>query len=116
MTAPTANGHRPFDLDAAVKAAGAEATGEPFAFTWHGEQYEIPPQTDWAMTTVRALSSGDLNTAMAELLGKDKYDELCESGMTLGQLGQLIDSVGNDAGMGGLPNSSRPARRASTRR
>jgi len=116
MTGNRANGRAPFDLDAAAEAAAAdEALAVPFAFTWKAKTYELPPQGAWPMTVVRALASGDFNTAMGELLGDAEYTELCDSGMTLGNLATLFEAVAASAGMGRLPNSSPPARAGSTR-
>src|SRR5215471_827489 len=109
MTGNPSNGKSPFDLDAAAaKAAADEAGAVPFEFTWQGKTYSLPPQAAWPMTVVRSLAAGDLNAAMSELLGGDGYDELCDSGMTLGNLATLFEAVGAAAGMGGLPNSSPP--------
>lgn len=116
MTGNRANGRAPFDLDAAAaKAAADEATGVPFAFTWKGGEYSLPPQPAWPMTVIRKLAAGDLNAGFAELLGGSEYDQLCESGMTLGDLGVLFEAVAEAGGMGSLPNSSPPARAGSTR-
>jgi len=112
----SANGKVPFDLDAAAAAAAAdEATAVPFAFTWQGKTYSLPPQGAWPMKVVRNLAAGDLNAAMSELLGGAGYEELCDSGMTLGNLATLFEAVGEAAGVGSLPNSSAPALAGSTR-
>ena|SRR5215472_9785846 len=116
MSGNPANGKAVFDLDAAAAAAVDEALAVPFAFTWHGKSYTLPPQGEWPLTVVRSLAAGDLNAAMGELLGPDGYNELCDSGMTLGDLKLLFDAIGESAGMDGLPNSSPPARAGSTRR
>ena len=114
MTGNRANGKVPFDLDAAVEAAADEATSVAFAFKWKGKTYTLPPQGAWSMTVVRALAAGDINNAMGGL-GEEGYAELCDSGMTLGNLATLVEAVAESAGMGSLPNSSRPARAGSTR-
>jgi hypothetical protein len=115
MSGNPANGRVPFDLDAAAaKAAADEALAVPFAFTWEGRTYELPPQGKWPMRAVKALAGGDLNTAMAMLLGEKDYSELCDTDMTLGDMGVLFAAIGEGAGMGGLPNSSPPARAGST--
>jgi hypothetical protein len=115
MSGNPANGKAPFDLDAAAADAAAdEALAVPFAFTWRGKTYTLPPQGAWPMTVVRSLAAGDLNEAMSRLLGAGGYNELCDTGMTLGQLKLVFDAIGQDAGMGGLPNSSPPALAGST--
>lgn len=111
-TGPDANGDGVFDLEA---AAAAEAGAVPFAFQYKGRAYEIPPMAGWPMTTVRAVALGDLEGALAELIGPETYDGLCDAGLTLGELTALFRASGaTQAGMS-LPNSGRSARRASTR-
>jgi hypothetical protein len=109
------NGDRPppvFDLEA---AAAAEAEAAPFAFAYKGRPYELPPMSGWPMTTIRAVALGDLEGALAELIGPDTYDKLCDDGLNLGELTALFRGAGAvQAGLS-LPNSGRPARPASTR-
>jgi hypothetical protein len=113
VTGPSANGHAStFDLEA---AAAAEVTAAPFAFTYKGKGYKLPPMAGWAMTTVRAVGAGDLEDALAELVGPKTYEALCADGLTLGELGALFRGAGATAGMPGLPNSARPVRHGSTR-
>lgn len=53
----------PFDLDAAV----SEAVGEPFRFTWGGQQFELPPILDMdlerQLQIVDAIEALDMKTA-----------------------------------------------------
>jgi hypothetical protein len=101
-----------FDLEA---AAAAEADSTPFAFAYKGKPYQLPPMGQWELTTIRAVAQGDLEAALAELIGGDTYDKLCADGLKLGELTALFTAAGaTQAGMS-LPNSARPARRASTR-
>lgn len=105
------NGHRrtvpgqvlssTFDLDAAV--AEAEAEGEPFRFTDHGNTYEVPPQSEWPLTVFGALARGDLEFALRSLLGAEQWEKL-SPGFTLGRLDVLFTRMAKDAGMT-LPNS-----------
>jgi hypothetical protein len=111
-TGPSANGDGVFDLEA---AAASEATAAPFAFTYKGGAYELPPMGGWPLTTVRALALGDLENALAELIGPDTYDKLCDAGLTIGELTALFRASGAiQAGLS-LPNSRRPVRPGSTR-
>lgn len=110
---PDANGHsQSFDLEA---AAAAEVDAAPFAFSYKGKAYELPPMASWEMTTIRAVALGDLEGALAELIGPKTYDQMCEDGLKLGELSALFRAAGATGGMPTLPNSGRPARRASPR-
>ena len=115
MSPASANGDTPppvFDLEA---AAAAEAEAAPFAFAYKGKPYQLPPMSGWAMTTIRKVALGDLEDALAELIGAKTYDQLCDDGLNLGELTALFRGAGaTQAGMS-LPNSRRPARPASSR-
>lgn len=116
------NGHRemtssdlaPFDLDAAVAAQG-EAEAVPFAFTFAGQEYQIPPQSTWKMSTLALLGNGDIQGALTDLIGEDGYDRLVDDGMTLAHLNALFEQASKVSGTGDLGNSSRSARRVSSR-
>ena len=111
MSTPSANGHGEFDLEAAAAASAAEADAQPFAFTFHGKSYAVPPSASWPVAALRAVSNGDLETGLAVLLGQDVFDGLCDDGLTIGALNVLFERIGADAGLS-LPNSSarqRPA-------
>jgi hypothetical protein len=109
-----ANGKRAaFDLEAAAAAAVAETGSEPFAFTYRGEQYEMPPSNEWPVSVLRTMSQGDLDGAMSALLGEEAYAQLCDAGLKLGELTKLFDQVAQQAGFQALPNSKALAPRAS---
>ena len=112
MTAPNGSSPSRFDL---AEAAAAEVAAVPFAFTYKGKDYELPPMSGWPMTSVRAVATGDLEGALSELIGPDTYEGMCEDGLTLGELGALFRAAGATGGMATLPNSRRPVRRGSTR-
>jgi hypothetical protein len=111
----SANGDTPppaFDLTA---AAAAEVEAAPFPFAYKGKPYKLPPMAGWPMTTIRAVAQGNLEDALAELIGPETYDKLCDDGLNLGELTALFRGAGaTQAGLS-LPNSGRPARPASTR-
>ena len=115
MSPAHANGDTPppiFDLEA---AAAAEAEAAPFPFAYKGKPYELPPMGRWELTTVRAVAQGNLEDALAELIGPETYEKLCDDGLNIGELTALFRGAGaTQAGMS-LPNSRRPARPASTR-
>lgn len=114
MTAPTANGHKTFDLGAAAEAAATEAAGRPFAFTYKGKDYQVPPSTAWPISALRALVRGDLENALSELIGAEAFDGMCAAGLKLGELNVLFEKIAGESGMT-LPNSPLPQPRASTR-
>jgi hypothetical protein len=112
VTEASAIGHGTFDLEAAARA---EVDAAPFAFTYKGKAYELPPMSGWAMTTIRAVALGDLEGALGELVGPKTYDQLCAAGLKLGELSALFRGAGATGGMATLPNSKRPVRPGSTR-
>jgi hypothetical protein len=111
--AGAAGNGRIFDLGAAAASGTGEA--DPFPFTYKGKSYAVPPSTAWPLRVQRLLGEGDLAVAISELLGADTARQLEDDGITLGELEILFTEVGRAAGVGGLPNSPPPARRASTR-
>jgi hypothetical protein len=105
-----------FDLDAAAEKAAADSNAAPFAFTYRGESYEAPAALSWPLEAQRLIGLGELEPALGMLLGDDQFARLVAAGITVGELSVLFEAIGEAAGVGGLPNSPRPARRASTRR
>ncbi len=104
MTATTPTESGPFDLDAA-RAARAEATGERFAFTSHGESYTMPGPKDWPVQVTAALSKGDLEGALTQLLGPEDTGRFLGGGpVTMGDLEALFGAVAKWAGVGDLGN------------
>jgi hypothetical protein len=104
-----------WDLGTAARAAATEADDEPFGFTYAGEHYEVPPQSQWPLKCVRLLAEGNLEEALPKVLGQDAYERLCEAGITFAELKVLFDKLGEVGGMDDLPNSGPPLRRGSTR-
>ena len=123
MTAPRAgaNGHTAvrtvakWDLETAARAAATEADLDPFAFTYKGGDYEVPPQRLWPVKALVAVAAGQLDEALPELLGKDAFASMCDAGLNVGEMTALFDRLAEAAGMDNLPNSGPPQRRGSTR-
>lgn len=117
MSGSRANGQSaaPYDLEAATRAAANEAEAVPFAFTYKGESYSVPPSSEWPMPALAALAEGDLAGSLSQLLGDEAYDRLMAAGLKLGELGHLFEAVAGDSGMVTLPNSRPPQRRVSAR-
>lgn len=117
MSPPRAelNGH--FDLDKAAGAAIAEALEHPFRFSYKGELYELPNQRTWPIDAAdRLAADGDMGAFLDAIGAGDVYDRLMAAGLRIGELEVLMDQAAQDAGLGGLPNSSRQRRRAPTRK
>jgi hypothetical protein len=113
VTAASANGTTAaagiFDLEAAAKAAATEAEGQPFAFAYKGDRYEIPPGRAWPVAALNALAAGELEAALGQLLGAATYAKLSAAGLTVGELNALFTEAGRLAGFPSLPNSPPPA-------
>jgi len=117
VTRPTANGGpQPFDLEQAAAAKLAEAKAEPFAFTYHGKDYSVPPASVWPLSALRLVAKGELDDAMPMLLGELAYEQLSVAGLNLGELNALFEGIAARYGLDSLPNSKPPQRRGSTRR
>lgn len=59
-----------FDLDAVIR----EAEGDPFVFTFAGDDYELPSQPD--IRAIAAMSAGRLDQALSSLLGAEQWEQL----------------------------------------
>jgi hypothetical protein len=118
VTRAIANGNGKWDLQAAAAEDGAanEAAREPFPFAYKGQDYSIPPMTDWPVSALRSVGRGDFDGALPDLLGAEAYEALCDAGLTVGELTTLFDKVAAEAGMESLGNSAPARRRSSTRR
>jgi hypothetical protein len=112
---PDHNGRARFDLNAAAEAAAAEADRLPVEFTYNGQAYTVPGPARWPMKAQRMLARGDLDDAMALLVGAEQWDRLVDAGIEQGDMALLFEHMGAEAGVGDLKNSRPPARRASTR-
>ena len=117
MTPPRAGGNPAaeeyFDLDKAVAEASADF--KPFKFTFAGTKYELPPQSQWPVSALGKLGAGQLDDALAELIGTAQYFEMRDAGLTVGALNALFDQAAKAAGMDGLPNSPGPQAPGSSR-
>lgn len=114
MTAAANGRPKRFDLDGAAAAALAEANPQPFAFTFKGQDFDVPAATTWPLEAQAMIARGDLDQALTLLLGAEPYARLVATGMTVGELTVLFEAIGDAAGVGGLPNLSRPAAAGST--
>jgi hypothetical protein len=113
VTAASARGTEPLDLESAAAAVLADSA--PFAFTYKGLEYTVPAQVTWPVGALSAIARGELDKALDQLLGEAEFQRLSEAGIRLGELNVLFEEMAKAAGMDGLPNSPKPARRGSAR-
>jgi hypothetical protein len=114
VTSP--NGTRPratFDLSAA-RAAASDAQGEPFAFTFADEPFEVPPLTTWPLAVSELLMDGDLAGGLRALLGDDQWQRFRALSPTMGDVQRLFEAIAPWAGVENLGNSSAPLPPVST--
>jgi len=113
-----------FDLDAAVAAAREmDDAPVPFAFTYQGERYELPPQQRWPVEALEALgrtddqgnNTPDVGSALRALLGAEPARRILKAGLAMDEFQELLDAAAKAAGVGGAPNSSPPPLPATTR-
>jgi hypothetical protein len=112
VTPASANGH--FDLEAAAAAAATEAAQRPIAFSYKGEEYEIPPGRQWPVAAVVAVGEGQLRAALPLLLGQEAYARLLAAGLNAGELEFLVQTVSREAGFGSASDFPLPAVPSST--
>ncbi len=104
-----------YDLSQAASAALAEAIERPFRFTYKGVVYELPNQKLWPMSAMDDMG-GDISEFLEAIGAKPEvYEGLAAAGLVVGEMQLLIEAAAKDAGVGNLPNSKQPARRATTR-
>jgi hypothetical protein len=89
MTEPEAR--EPFRLDGAAK------TGVPFQFTFRGIAYVLPPVQSWPITIMTALANGQVEQALADLLGEERAARLADDGMTVGHMSALMNEAAKDS-------------------
>lgn len=104
-----------YDLSEAANAALAEALERPFRFTYKGVVHELPNQKLWPLSAMDDMG-GDIGQFLEAIGAKPEvYESLSAAGLVVGELQLLIEAAAKDAGVGNLPNSKPPARRATTR-
>ena len=89
-----------FDLDAAA-AARREAAGEPFTFTWHGDEFACLPAKEWPIT-VAAMLTTDMPEAVRLILGGgDQADAFMAHNPTMGDIEDLMTALAEYSGFSG---------------
>ena len=75
------------DLEALrEESLAADETGQyrqGYEFTFGGIAFRVPPQRLWPMKVVRHARNGELDLALAVLVGDETADALIEAGMLL---------------------------------
>lgn len=92
MAAQTSARQGHYDLDAG-RAARAEAKGEPFTFSFGGQEYEIASPRQWPIEATEAMSTGALTTALRLLLGEEQYATFMVNKPTIGDVEDLMTAV-----------------------
>lgn len=90
-----------FDLDALAR----EADGEPFVFTFGGDDYELPAQPDIRVAAVAA--NGQPLELLEQMLGAEQWGRLMESPavFTPSLLSALLDAYAKHLGLGDVGES-----------
>ena len=80
-------------------------TNQPFAFTFRGADYQVPPMNAWPIEALRALGAGNLDGALGELLGETHTPRWPRLGSRCATSTCCSNKIAADAGMVGFPNS-----------
>lgn len=86
-----------FDLDAA-RAARREAVGEPFPFTFGGDNFSLPPSREWPIEATDLIAEGQIGRAMKVLLA-DQWLTFSALGATVGDLRDLFSALSSWTGL-----------------
>jgi hypothetical protein len=87
-----------FDLDAA-RAARREAAGIGFKFKFGGKNYTCLPAKEWPITVMAYLSEGNMVSALEAILGEDQMEKFMAMKPTSGDVEDLMNAIGDDAGV-----------------
>lgn len=105
-----------FDLDAAAKAAQAEAESAPaFQFLYKGELYEFPPMKMWPIDAQADLGNLRFDSFVTKLLGRAKWEQLAATGIRQYEFEALFEGLAAATGAGSPGNSPPPRGPGSTR-
>jgi hypothetical protein len=92
------------DLDA-VDAQRQEANEAPTEIHWRDDVYTVPPAIDWPLEFTDNIADGHLAAALEILLGAAQWLRMREEKPTLAHLSAICESLGVDAGIGGMGES-----------
>lgn len=97
---------RHFDLDA-LRAARAEAQGEPPTVTLHGDTYVLPVEMPWSVVEALATDGAkEFLRAVKDLLGEDGYERALGTGATREDFGALVMMAAGELYEAGDPEAS----------
>jgi hypothetical protein len=103
MTARRGASAGAFDLDAA-RAARKEAAGVGFKFKFGGRSYTCLPAKEWPIEVMGSLGDGDMVGALEMILGADQMEKFMANKPTSGDVEDLMNALGDDAGVGNSGN------------
>lgn len=95
----------------AARAQRAEARKETYRVQLGEDMFDFPGVAEWPIELTTVLQSGDMVAALRLLLSDEDVDKFLTHKPTIGDINELFESLGNAAGVGGLPNSSRSRKR-----
>lgn len=92
---------KPFDVEAAAKAAAAEATGEPFRFKMRRKTFTIPMAAEWPIEVSDHLARNELASALELMLGDEEWARFIElrPRPNLGEVNAIVTGIGEWAGV-----------------
>lgn len=97
---------RHYDLDA-LRAARAEAAGDPPTVTLAGETFTLPVEMPWAVVEALAHdTAAAFRDAALALLGGSQYRRACELGVSRDDMGALVIMASQDLYVAGSPEVS----------
>lgn len=95
-----------WDLGEAIRAALAEAEGQPpITFTYGNEEFTAPPPDLWDLDTFSVLQTGDVVAALKLVLGDEEWARLArelkeQRQYRMGVARVLLERIGAAAGVG----------------
>jgi hypothetical protein len=108
LSPPDEDGVRDLDVAPAAKQE-AEAAGEYTAVPVGDVEIRVKPQSDWRMSDMRYLNSGDLDGWAGSVIHPDDLDDFMELDITMGEFRQFAEDSAKATG-DSLGKSSRPSR------
>lgn len=80
--------------------AKAEATSAPIEFEFEGENYSIPPASEWDLDALEAWEEGKVATLVRALLGPEQYATFRSVPRTVGDLSRFAETLQDAVGAG----------------
>lgn len=77
----------------------AEATGESIPFSYDGEEYVIPPSSEWSLDIIEAYEDGKVVKTVKTLLGDEQWAKFKSTPRTVADLGALFEAIQEATGV-----------------